>query len=77
MNANAARKGVTSRDEAVAEAESGVRALRRLNIEATGGVEYAYGRRNEDGTWRSYVRINGRTAGQLALEVIAARAATE
>lgn len=61
------------REDAESEAVSGAAALGRLGVRASGGVEFVYPTNGSVGYWRSYVRINGRTAGQLALEVIAAR----
>lgn len=61
-----------SKEEAESEAKSGADALGRLNIFAKYGVEFVRTPEGETG-WRSRVSINGRTAGQLALEVRAAR----
>ena len=60
------------RDDAADEARAGAEALERLGIQATCGIEYVYAPNGEN-YWRSRVSINGRTAGQLALEVRAAR----
>jgi hypothetical protein len=65
-----------SRADAESEAKSGAEALGRLGVVATHGVEYVHSP-NGSGNWRSRVHINGRTAGQLALEVIAARSTQE